>query len=180
MRLAGVIAGVGLCLAAGGAVAADDPALTRLTQRAQACIRAAAPQVERADASLSSGASFILNNVCAQEIAAHDRYVRGMQMLQMLRTNAFQTDYDDQDAQSVDAAALKKMRDAQGQMRDAYAKATIDPETGEIVMPAGAPVLGSAYAVFANTGYSNTDTSPELRALAGRELLAARLAHLNH
>ncbi|MDB5431267.1 MAG: hypothetical protein JWP35_2383 [Caulobacter sp.] len=162
-----------LAMTTSSALAADDDAYIALAEKASACIRGAAPQVERAEAALSDGADFILNDLCAVEVAAVNRYQRGQAMLQTLRASASALDQGDGDGDFT-----AKERASMAAMRKAYAKATIDPDTGEIVWPEGTPTEVGGMTLYTSFAASN-EAPPELRSLAGRELLAARLARLS-
>ncbi len=178
-RLA-ALAVLALGLTAGAANAAESPALARLTQKAQNCIRAAVPSVERVEPSLADGATFILHDLCAVEIGNRQRYIQNTTVIDSMKGGGpfgallanIPEDPKATPEEKADAAKAKAMMTS-----GPYDKATLNPDTGEIILPEGSSpgFFGTAFA-NASATVLGVEPDPELRALAGRLLLEARLA----
>ena len=163
-----------LALVAGSASAADDSALARLTARAEACIRANAPDVERLETSLLSATDFLAGNLCAVEVGARENYARNSAMLASMRSMQNSGWDDDEDA-SASPVAAKARQKAADKMKALYAKMQIDPETGEVKAPAGSSLL---MGFTITSGNRLVEVPADLRALAARATLDARRARL--
>ncbi len=148
----------------------------RLKAAAEACVRTAASDVERAEPSLLNGATFITTDLCANEISAQQRFEDNTKSLEQMRREA-----DDPNSRRLALSLAPK--DQQDKLREevkaAYAKAYVDPTSGELVMPQPLPSTFSTVDTTMNRLFSQaglTDTT--FRALAARALLDARLARL--
>ncbi|MDQ0466210.1 hypothetical protein QO010_004003 [Caulobacter ginsengisoli] len=168
-----------LGLTAGAANAAESPDLARLTGKAEACIRAAVPSVERVEPSLADGVTFIVHDLCAVELGNRQRYIQNSALIETMKDGgpfgamikAMPDDPKATPEQKADAEAARKM------MIGPYDKARLDPDTGEIVYPDGATpgFFGNAFTNIATTALGN-EPDPRMRALTARLLLDARLA----
>jgi hypothetical protein len=151
-------------------VGADDPAAA-LTEKAKACIISNAAQTERLDPSLSDAAQFLLSYACAKEVEAREKYERNVALLASLQRDDA---YEDQDSDQLPVAVRRQLEQQRSQQHAAYAKAHVDPQTGEIVMPTDAPP--SAAVVEVN--FSPLEAPTDLRAFSAHAVIEARAARL--
>ena len=159
-------------LQAAAAPAAPDAALERLKAKAEACIQANAAVVEHNTASLTDAATFLTEYACANEVGVFERYRTNVAMLSNMRGMGQLAGGGDDDGDT--SPQTKALLAKQAAM---YQAAHIDPDSGEIVYPAGtSPTFGAGIDILARS----SDAPPELRALAARALLDARQARLNH
>jgi hypothetical protein len=162
---------IGLAAAAAVALAAD-PGFDRVTERAKACILANAADVERAEPSLADAATFLLDDVCAVPVTVREQYGWSRTVKANMQRPSPTPYYDDEDG-SPTPAVRAKMQAAAAKQRDAYARATISEETGDIVLPEGADAGTN---LIITSGAARQAAGPELRAFAAKTLLDARKA----
>jgi hypothetical protein len=119
-----------------------------LTDKAQACIRAAAPKVASAAQSLTDAVDFLVNDLCSVEIQRAANYAANSQRL-------------------ADWAATSASAQLVG--------VSVDPATGDLKTPPGfSPPFNAATTML--SVYRMSSQGSEYRALAAREVLAARAA----
>ncbi len=177
MRLS-VLALSALCLSVVPAFA-QDSGPGRINARYEACIRANASDAERSHASLSDAALFLTNYLCAPEIDARQKFEQNTALLASQRSMS-NLDWNETATASSAAeveASKKRMREIQAKTKTAYDRAHVDPDTGEIVMPADLEKdLPWTYTI--NIGGRLGEAPADLRRLAGRAVLEARQARL--
>jgi hypothetical protein len=154
---------------------AADPNESRLATKAQACIESNAALIERADPNLEDAAQFLLGYVCASEVAARERYAQNSNLLTMYRAMNQNLDGDDDHTPNLSPAFRRNLAAQAAKMKAAYEAARVDPDTGDIIWPAGTPP--TLFAIGLTVGTSQ-DAPTDLRALAGKALLEAREARL--
>jgi hypothetical protein len=114
-----------LALAAVPAASAHAQARPPIVLRAEQCLRHNVDKVVANERDLASAASFLVNYACAGEVAGAARYQRNSAYVQMFGTIFKMA------AQGTPAAkAASPLADF---------KASVDPETGDIVVPPSAP-----------------------------------------
>ncbi|WP_372786542.1 hypothetical protein [Phenylobacterium sp.] len=160
-----------------GLAGAPAQAQTRapILVRAEQCLRQNVDHVVAAEHDLQSAASFLVTYACAAEVAGAARYQRNTAYVQMFssifKTVALAAVPGKPPAANPPAAPLPAMD----------FKASVDPETGEIVIPPAAPgapanpvatmlpMMGSLF------GQVAPEAVPvDLRKLAGQLVLAAQ------
>ena len=170
-----------LAAVAGLATSPDNGALQALKSKAEACIGNYADAVERADPNLSDAAAFLVDYICVSEIGAFERYKTNSALLSAMRNTASEasgwTLYPP-GAGSKDQMSVLQA-EAQHQMA-VYAKASLDPETGEIVLPASAAPGDLSYGGFMADRDEGVMASSYFRSIAGRAVLKARQSRLAH
>ena len=146
--------------------------------QAAACVDARAAAVERAQPSLADAVEFLVVDLCAQPVRLFDRYVTNTKLVAQMRSNdnpwtkALQST-----VASLPQAARDRIEQQSQDVRATWAKVTVDPETGELVMPAdrGPGFAGPTYEASSDL---SADTLAILRPIAAEALLAARTARL--
>jgi hypothetical protein len=161
------------------ALAAPDDGGQHLRAQAFACFQARAAAVERVQPSLADATDFLVLDLCAQPDRLYDRYITNTKLVAQMRSG----DNPWSEAlQSMGATLPQVSRDRLQQqsqdVRATWAKVTVDPDTGELVMPTD---LGADY-VGPTSGLTASDISygaqEVLRPAAAEALLAARTARL--
>jgi hypothetical protein len=163
-----------LALAAAAAAPARAQTKPPIVARAEQCLRQNVDRVVASDRDLQSAASFLVNYACAGEVSSAARYQRNSAYVQMFST-IFKLAGQSTAATAAANAAIGKPA---APMPDF--KASVDPETGDIVVPPSAPgtppnpiagVLPMMENIF---GQVSPETVPVgLRKLAGDLVLAA-------
>jgi hypothetical protein len=115
-----------LALAAIPAAAAHAQARPAIVLRAEQCLRRNVDKVVANERDLASAANFLVNFACAGEVAGAARYQRNSAYVQMFSTVFKMAAQGGTPA----AKAVSPLTDF---------KASVDPETGEIVVPPSAP-----------------------------------------
>jgi hypothetical protein len=118
----------------------SDPAALDLKSLAIACVKSRSAEVERADATLSDAVEFLVADLCHDQVAAYGRFVRNSQRVDLMReTNPTTIEIASiamaqmsADQRQKYEAMLQQMQRAQEAQREAWQKATVDPETGDI------------------------------------------------
>jgi hypothetical protein len=167
-----LLLGLGLAALAAPAIAGVDANLVALHAKAEGCISSHAVEVDRASNSLTEAVDFLVNDLCAPEISAVQKYRQNTRTIATMKgfTAAGYADIYDGDAKLN--AMLKKQ---QASLRTTYEKASVDPNTGEIRFPEG----DEASALYALADTPVDSTAPaEFRATAARAILEARHARL--
>ena len=156
---------------AGAPAQAQAPPKAPIVVRAEQCLRQNVDHVVAAERDLQSAASFLVTYACAAEVSAASRYQRNTAYVQM-----FGSMFKGM-AQASSQASTPAKTPAPG----IDFKASVDPETGEIVLPPAAPGappngLASVLPMMGNLfGQVAPDVVPvDLRRLAGELVLAAR------
>jgi hypothetical protein len=175
-----------LAMAAGGGAKAQTQAQTTkppIIVRAEQCLREKVDRVVADTADIAGAANFLVGFACADEVAGANRYLRNTAYVQLFGT-VFK-------AAAATGAASKASGQSQapGAAGGAAAAAMtagalmsqlkVDPETGEIIMPAAGPTGGQVNAALAQfssvVGQFAPDNVPvSLRKLAGDLVLEAR------
>lgn len=161
MNRLGVIVGLcALCIGTSSQAQGQPPVIAR----AEACLRANVERVVTVEPNLQSAATFLVSFTCAETTAAAARYERNV-------------------------AFLGTMKAMSGSLPPAFEKsaismevdATVDPETGEFIIPRPKPgerpstMTAMLPQMSANAGMMLPDTAPVgLRRLAGELVLLAR------
>jgi len=154
-------------LQAAAGPAAPDSVLERLKTKAEACIQANAAAVERNDPNLTDAATFLTDDLCANEVEVFGQYRSNLAVLENTR-NVERFMNADNSANTPQMKAMIKQQVA------AYQSARIDPDTGEIVYPPDSPMAASR----GWTIVPASPAAPEFRELAARALLQARQSRL--
>lgn len=136
--------------------------------RAEQCLRQNADHVVAAERDLQSAATFLVSYACAAEVAGASRYQRNSAYVQMFST-MFKT------IPQTSAIAGKPPAP------NVEFKASVDPETGEMVVPPSPPgsppnpmssVLPMMSSIFGQVAPESVPV--DLRKLAGELVMAAR------
>ncbi len=163
--------------AAGAAKAADDGEM-RLRMKVETCIRTNAPDAERFGANMVDAANFLIDYICVDEIARFEKYQQNSRMIANEQAWSPSAQLgDDEATEHFPTELRKRLADQAAQMRAAYAKAHVDPDTGDLVLPKDAPATVANFGIVVNV--ASADTPSDFRALAGRSLLEARKARLS-
>ena len=160
------------------ALAAPDDGGQHLRAQAAACIDARAAEVERVQPSLADGVEFLVVDLCAQPVRLYDRHVANTKLVAQMRSSdnpwsmALQST-----VASLPQAARDRIQQQTQDVRATWAKTTVDPDTGELVMPAD---LGPGFGgpTYESSSDLSADTLTILRPIAAEALLAARTARL--
>ncbi len=156
--------------------AAADPVGDHLMAAAETCIRSGAPKVAAQTQGLSDAVSFLIDDLCAPDIRHLEAYDRNSRLLAVIHADlpkpkaASAAGSGDQAAPaSGPAGAMKSLGMLQAIL--------IDPDTGDLTVPAGAKPSLSAPLMFANWfsgGYASSAAHARLRSIAAQAVLAAR------
>ena len=156
-------------LSTGSAQAQARPAIVA---RAEQCLRQNVDRVVAAERDMQSAASFLVTYACASEVAGASRYQRNAAYVQMFAT-MFKTM-----AQAPASSGAKP--GPPNPLANMDIKASVDPETGEIITPPAAPgapanPISNVLPMLSNVfGQVAPDAVPvDLRKLAGDLVLAA-------
>lgn len=162
MQISGVaLLGAGLVVfAAGGAVAQERPPIVA---RAEACLRDKAERVAAVEPGLHAAANFLVSYACAEATAGASRYERNVAWLGSMK------------------AMTSNFPSEGGKAPFGEVDATVDPESGEFVLPNAkpgervSPLTAMLPQMSANAAMMLPDTPPVgLRKLAGELILAIR------
>ena len=135
--------------AAAVGVAHADPAADGLSAKAEACIRAAAPEVSRLTPNPSEAVTFLVGDLCAVEIQRAEAYAGNARTLAELQA-------------SMPPAAV--------------ANVSLDPVTGELKTPSGFAIpMGVTGSLLSSL--RNQNPRARYAAFAARAVLAARAGH---
>lgn len=182
VRLGGVAATAALGVAAAPACAQTHPPIVA---RAEQCLRQNVERVVAADHDMASAANFLVTYACAGEVEGARRYERNSAYVQMFSamfkglSQAQVTQSQVISAQGTQAPATKGPLPKPPAPLPEF-KATVDPETGQIVLPPAAPgapanpLVGMFPMMESLFGQVAPDNVPvALRKLAGELVLAA-------
>ena len=141
--------------------------------KAETCIKSQAPAAAAVSKSPNDAVSFILEGLCAVEVQRFETYQRNLATLAGWRATPVKP------VIAVDPAHPspldKTMLDQAAQTTSDLAKVTIDPETGDMVMPPGfrAPM---DTATMMNALYRGAEQRARFQAVAASAVLAAEQA----
>ncbi len=167
---------------------AQTPTRAAIVMRAEQCLRQNVDRVVAAEHDMQSAASFLVNFVCAGEVAGAARYQRNTAYVQMLATmfktlgqaSAAPGSAASGSAASGSASAAAPKPPTPNPMASLDFKGMVDPETGEIVPSPSAPgappnPLANLLPMVSNIfGQATPETVPvDLRRLAGELVMAA-------
>lgn len=157
------------------AAAAPDPELA-LKAKAEACIRDNAAAVERNQPDLSTAAEFLVQYLCADELRIYGTYRANSKLLTSWRQGDSAL-FGGSDEPVARTRTGRQRRETESVRRQSvYDSVTVDPQTGELIWPAGRPTApNSEVTEIIVTGQINGPVLDEFRAIAGRAVLAARL-----
>lgn len=148
MRLALLAVAAAMSVATTASAQPAAQAGDALTGKAQACIRAGAPKVVAAAQSLTDAVEFLVNDLCSVDIQRANNYAANAQRL-------------------ADWAATSASAQLVG--------VSVDPATGDLKTPPGfSPPFNAGTTML--SVYRLSAQGAEFRALAAREVLAARAA----
>jgi hypothetical protein len=166
---------------AGSAVAtpANGPPVVA---RAEQCLRDNVATVTAVESDLQSAASFLVTFVCAREVAGAVRYERSRAAV-----SSFVALVSSSPASLV-AASRDAANTTTAAAQPKFAMPTVDPETGEIIMPPQPPGTPANFfapmmpqLAEANATLFGSDAAPvALRQLAGALVLEARSRRPSH
>jgi hypothetical protein len=177
LGLSGVAAAVALACAAAPASAQTRPAIV---VRAEQCLRQNVGRVVAADHDMASAANFLVSYACAGEVEGARRYERNSAYVQMFSV-MFKGMAQAQAVQSrIPAPPGAPAPSAKPPAPPPEFDATVDPETGQIVLPPSAPgtPANPLTAMFPMMESLFSQVAPDivpvgLRKLAGELVLAA-------
>ncbi len=152
-----------------------DPTGERLNKTAEACIRDGAPKVAAQAQGLTDAVSFLIDDLCAQDIRHAEAYARNWGLMSVVQASLPKPKAasagGDKDA-ATPAPSMAARSIAQ------LAAVTIDPDTGDLIVPGTKSPL-SAPLMLANWfagGFANSATHARFRAVAADAVLAVREA----
>jgi hypothetical protein len=159
-----------LLAAASPALAEDKPPIVA---RAEKCLADNVDRVVAVEPDIQSAASFLVNFACANEVAGVARYERNKLSVQMMN-GMFKA--------MPQFMWQAKPDDPKAAAPPQFPEATVDPDTGEIVIPPSPPgAQANPFAAMmpqvasASMSQMGADSPPPaLRKLAGELVLAAR------
>jgi hypothetical protein len=168
----GVLAVASLAMFGGVARAQEPSGDAHVRARVEACIDEHAPDVERATTSLTDAVGFLVQNLCAVEVHRLNHYHDSASKLAAARKAAVDA-ADDIEGTKKEIAEAKA---ALATYREALDRISVDPETGDITIPPAPPHVDVGPASPFSPGDFFDPISPDLRAVAARAVLNARLA----
>jgi hypothetical protein len=161
--------------------------LLRLKDKVEACVSANAAAVEKSDPSLAGAVTFLLDDLCSEQISAFERYRTNAAFLGQMKSKYA--------AQSYDAAISPLPSDGMGpgfqksaradfaRKKAHFETARIDPDSGHLIYATGAdddPLFAPGAlredVLSDSAGYP---ASSEFRAFAARVLLDARQSRVS-
>jgi len=161
MKLVAAILGLATLFAGTAAPAQDRPPVLA---RAEACLRANVERVVAVESDLQSAATFLVNFACAETTAGAARYERNLGWLASFK--------------GMSSSLPKEFEKSSFSME---VEASVDPETGEFIIPKPkpgerpSPLVTMLPQMSMNAAAMFPDTMPlALRRLAGELVLAAR------
>lgn len=153
------------------AIAAPDDAVAgALGQRAESCIQAAVPAVAAQPGSLSEGVDFLVNDLCSVDVHHFDAYRQNARQLAEWRQASQTAPF----GLSMGNPSPETVKSVEAQQLSEVAKASIDPNTGELIVPPDFTPPLNPTAMMSLTINADTDSNARFKAFAARALLAAR------
>jgi hypothetical protein len=169
MRLLLVTILVGTAFA-GAAIA--DPITDGLAAKADACIKARAPEVVAKAASINDAVNFLVSDLCAVQIRNYSAYSANSRLVADWRATLNRTATAIGPTSSMDSFDRRQLEDAQ-RSREQLTKIAVDPGTGDLNAPAGFdPPLEGGATMSALLRNLNSDAG--FRAVAAEAVLAAK------
>lgn len=167
-----VAAAVAVSVAAGGSTiaASDDAASDALAQRAEACIQAAVPAVAAEPGSLSDGVDFLVNDLCSVDVRHFDAYRQNARQLAEWRKASLTPPF----GLSMGNPSIEAVKSMEAAQQSEVAKASIDPDTGELIVPPDFSPPLNPTAMMSLTINADGDPNARFKVFAARALLAAR------
>jgi hypothetical protein len=167
-----VAAAVAVSVAVSGSAiaASDDTAADALAQRAEACIQAAVPAVAAEPGSLSDGVDFLVNDLCSVDVRHFDAYRQNARQLAEWRKASQTPPF----GLSMGNPSIEAVKSVEAEQQSEVAKASLDPNTGELIVPPDFSPPINPTAMMSLTINADGDPNARFKVFAARALLAAR------
>jgi hypothetical protein len=130
-----LLAAAMLIMTASGAAA--DSALLRLKDKIEACVSTNAAGVEKSEPSLSEAVSFLLNDLCIEQVSAFERYRTNAAYLDEMKSKYAASSYDAAvsplPSDGMGPGFQKSARKLFTRQKARFETAKIDPDTGRLI-----------------------------------------------
>lgn len=167
-----VASAIGLLAPTAAVSAPDDPGAV-LRAAAEQCLHANAPRVTAATQTLTEAVSFLVEDLCVQQISRASQYQVSVKTLATLQANPPKPRFTTS-ADHPTLGSYEQQQNADAERQAVLVKELkVDPETGELVTPPG---FDSTVALRATTGwiFEVVFAQAEFKAVAAESVLAAK------
>jgi len=179
MRGLGWVALAAALLGPGAARAAPDDPGAALRSAAEQCLASNAARVSASTQTLTEAVSFLVDDLCAEQITHVSQYRTNMKTIAALQANPPQPQFTASAERPVLGAFEDQQNASAARQTELIKQLKVDPATGELITPPGFDSTLSLRSM-AGSIFQISITQSEFKASAAKAVLAAKEAAAKH